>query len=538
MLDNDATNDDLPVLSDLFKLYKTTERLKLCLYTDSIKIYKTKLKATQQSDALDSYTILDTSKIYSMNDIVGCSIGKGEHSNDLKAYLTIYIYPIGNKKTLKRKRCTLELEYDKHSTFDKNLDSIKEWSIKLNAILSKNNETEADQQKPFLVYINPNSGAGKAKNIFFERIVPLWAEANVPYKVIMTKYANFAYDQVEQLNIKEFRGILVVSGDGLVYEVINGLMKRSDWQEAIKIPIGQLPGGSGNALSSSIAYAAKEAHGNLSIESFAMHMAFLTAKYDVLPMDLAAFDFTMPKDKRKINNNKLLLESNGRIYSFLTLEWAIVADVDLESEKYRFLGGLRFVVGAVNRIINLNVYHGRISFLPSSGTYIPKNKSIKVKKPERDNSQASNIASEDDSSARGVNGPSLKYLTPLNQPLPDNWVVIEDNFVFFLVVLKSMIAKDFNAWPDAKLDNDDMLLVFIKEGITKIQLLQMFTETETGNYLNHELVESVKIKAFRLEPLCEKGHLMVDGEAVPYGPIQGESLSPILNCIAKRIQSV
>lgn len=35
-------------------------------------------------------------------------------------------------------------------------------------------------------------------------------------------------------------------------QVINGLMEREDWQEAIHIPLGILPGGSGNALAASI----------------------------------------------------------------------------------------------------------------------------------------------------------------------------------------------------------------------------------------------------------------------------------------------
>ena len=35
-------------------------------------------------------------------------------------------------------------------------------------------------------------------------------------------------------------------------QVVNGLMEREDWREAIQIPLGILPGGSGNALSASI----------------------------------------------------------------------------------------------------------------------------------------------------------------------------------------------------------------------------------------------------------------------------------------------
>jgi len=39
-------------------------------------------------------------------------------------------------------------------------------------------------------------------------------------------------------------------------QVVNGLMDRPDWKDAIKFPIGCLPGGSGNALSCAISYSA------------------------------------------------------------------------------------------------------------------------------------------------------------------------------------------------------------------------------------------------------------------------------------------
>lgn len=40
-------------------------------------------------------------------------------------------------------------------------------------------------------------------------------------------------------------GIVCVSGDGLLYEVINGLLHRPDWRIARKLKLGIIPGGSG-----------------------------------------------------------------------------------------------------------------------------------------------------------------------------------------------------------------------------------------------------------------------------------------------------
>ena len=51
--------------------------------------------------------------------------------------------------------------------------------------------------------------------------------------------------------------LVIVSGDGLCYEVLNGLMSREDREEALKIPLGIVPGGSGNALAAGIMHACK-----------------------------------------------------------------------------------------------------------------------------------------------------------------------------------------------------------------------------------------------------------------------------------------
>ncbi len=59
---------------------------------------------------------------------------------------------------------------------------------------------------------------------------------------------------VGKMDLKLWDGIVIVSGDGLIFEVLNGLMLRDDRDEALKLPLGIIPGGSGNALASAICY--------------------------------------------------------------------------------------------------------------------------------------------------------------------------------------------------------------------------------------------------------------------------------------------
>lgn len=508
---NSIDTFDESILTQNFIYYKTQTQVKVNLYSDCIRIFKYNHKS-QQADQLD--------KLVSFNDLVGCSIGKGVKAQDTKAYLTLYTYPkINSNKSQKRKRVVIELGLNDHKLFDDNYDVLKEWSNEISKCLSRDPEND----KPFLVFVNPNSGSGKATVLFQERILPVWSEANVSFKFVQTEYANFAREKIQITNLTQYKGILIVSGDGLIFEVINGLMDRDDWQSAIHTPVGQLPGGSGNALACCVSYLAKEQYANLNLESFAMHSAFLTGKHNILPMDLMCIHLSTTNDTYSKLKNPYFL------YSFLSIEWALIADVDSESEKYRFLGGLRFAVGAVKRILKLRIYPGRISFLPS-GEFKLKDSRIKLLQSVQPSSSTS--PSFDTCKTK------LKYLKPFNEVLPQDWFTIEENFIFVLIVNLPLIAKDFNASPNSKFDDGQLLLIFIREGISKLELLKLFDDTETGVYLNNPKVEYIPVKAFRIEPLTSQGCFMVDGERVPYGPIQGEVLPSLANVIAKRIESI
>ena len=58
-------------------------------------------------------------------------------------------------------------------------------------------------------------------------------------------------------------------------------------------------------------------------------------KHQVVPMDLVAVDTV-----------------DGRVFSFLSVTWGLLADIDIESERFRSLGGARFTVEAVARLIS------------------------------------------------------------------------------------------------------------------------------------------------------------------------------------------
>ena len=73
-------------------------------------------------------------------------------------------------------------------------------------------------------------------------------------QVVVTEGPGHAQQILTTLDLVSWGGVVVVSGDGLVHEVYNGLLARPDWSEALGFPVGLVPGGSGNALVRSLVH--------------------------------------------------------------------------------------------------------------------------------------------------------------------------------------------------------------------------------------------------------------------------------------------
>jgi hypothetical protein len=116
---------------------------------------------------------------------------------------------------------------------------------------SSSKDVGAAQPRPLLVLLNPASGAGAAKRLYDTDVAPLLASAGSSAQVVETTHAGHAAEVVGAADLSALRGVVVVSGDGLVSEVLNALMRRADWAQAIRTPIGHVPGGSGNGLATS-----------------------------------------------------------------------------------------------------------------------------------------------------------------------------------------------------------------------------------------------------------------------------------------------
>lgn len=208
-----------------------------------------------------------------------------------------------------------------------------------------------------LLLVNPFSGRGQAMQWCQTHILPMIREANISYNLIQTERQNHARELVREISLPEWDGIIIVSGDGLLHEVLNGLLERPDWEQAIKTPVGILPSGSGNALAGSINHYA--GYDMCLREPLLLNCCFLLCRGGVKPMDLVSVTTTS-----STSNQNGHPPAPRRLFSFLSVAWGFVSDVDIESERYRGLGSARFTLGTLVRLASLRSYKGRLSYLP------------------------------------------------------------------------------------------------------------------------------------------------------------------------------
>ncbi|GIX77265.1 hypothetical protein CEXT_674911, partial [Caerostris extrusa] len=85
------------------------------------------------------------------------------------------------------------------------------------------------------------SGPGKAYQIFKERVIPLFVESDTQYEVLITDRANCARDFMKKADVSQWDGIVVVSGDGLLFEPESLLVElREEDSNPQNITIGNI----------------------------------------------------------------------------------------------------------------------------------------------------------------------------------------------------------------------------------------------------------------------------------------------------------
>ncbi|KAI4471937.1 sphingosine kinase [Holotrichia oblita] len=476
-----------------------------------------------------------------------------QDETDISAYLYIYAYILQNNKNghCKRERTIITLRFRSFDKYEDNNKEAKRWRNAIKQLIKgeqaqyESSETpimhKINEQRKLLVLCNPKSGPGRGKAIFQDKIVPILQEAEIPYDLHITKHANYARDFVRTCNIYQWSGVVVVGGDGIVFEVINGMFERPDWHRAVEnLPVAVVPGGSGNGLARSIAYYTDEPY----LPTPTLPSALSLVRNRCVPMDLV-----------RVENTSQI------IFSFLSVGWGLLSDIDIESERLRMLGGQRFTVWSVARLIGLRSYSGKVYYLPietetkqkdtngnpigASTLDLPTEVTLETqegrqrldswysaasKRSAYFSATGSSYQSTADSSDEDSQGKCRMYgpasqLPCLTASLPSNWVCLEGKFVMVHASYQSHLGEDALFAPASKLNDGTIWLLIIRGNVTRSQLLHFLLGLSTAAHVQNtgNGIDFIPVRAFRIEPdMDERGYITVDGEHVEYGPIQAE----------------
>lgn len=252
------------------------------------------------------------------------------------------------------------------------------WLQALNDLL----EQQTCRPKHLLVYINPYGGKKKGRQIYEKKVAPLFSLASITTDVIVTEYANHARDNLYEVNLDKYDGIVCVGGDGMFSEVLHGLVGRVQKDSDVdhnnpKIPLSQcymrigiIPAGSTDCVC---------------FATMGINDPVTSALHIIL-------GDSQPLDVSSVHDKKSLLK-----YTVSLLGYGFYGDVLKGSEKNRWLGPARYDFSGFKAFLSHRYYEGTVSFQPAkwavgsprdkvyctSGCYICRQSSKQLEEQQR-----------------------------------------------------------------------------------------------------------------------------------------------------------
>ncbi|XP_072952369.1 sphingosine kinase 1-like [Typha angustifolia] len=327
------------------------------------------------------------------------------------------------------------------------MESASRWSDRI-----RNRINSFGRPKRLFIIVNPFGGTRRAQRKFQNEVKPLLEAAGIRFTMQETNHQLHAQEIARSLDLVECDGIVCVSGDGVLVEVINGLLQREDWETAIKVPLGIIPAGSGNGMAKSLL----DSVGDLFTVSNAV---FAIIRGNKRSLDVAS-----------------VVQGKTKFFSVLLLTWGLVADIDIESEKYRWMGSTRFDIYSLLRIMNLRRYNGRIQFVPAPG-YEGLGNSVEQVKTDR----------------------SHASLGPLVEHEGSQWRYFEGPFISVSINNVPWINEDIKLAPEAQFSDGYLDAVIVRD-CPRSALLALLLKMSGGSYVNSPYVIYLKVKAFQIEP--------------------------------------
>lgn len=468
----------------------------LTLTEDSLIIRENKFLKNEKNDQKSS-----TSS--SRSEIIGAPT-----TSDSAGSTTINAIPLYNILWAELKEPSLVIQYARRVktvvqpatlTFDiESHNAIDAWVAKL---LTQAYGT-AQPEKRLRVLVNPKSGKGGALKTYIRDVAPLLTAAHCQLDYSTTSYQGEAIEIAEKMNIDAYDAVVVCSGDGLVHEIFNGFGKRTDAKKALsKMALAHIPCGSGNGMSYNL-------YGN----KVSPNMAALGIVKGIrTSLDLVS-----------------VTQKGTRTLSFLSQAVGTIAEFDLATENLRWMGPIRFTYGYLVRIMQKKIFPCDLfvklemedkDAIKAHYQKEFENKGLAISAEEKGHDVDAGNSTPIES--HGL--PPLQYGT-VEDDMPGDWKKIPcEKLGSFYCANMAYMAGDVNYFP-AALPNDGLMDLVVTDGdLPRIKGLKLLLAVGDGSFYRWPLVSYRKISAFRIIPKNQPdGYISIDGERVPFGPLQAE----------------
>ncbi|KAL3233208.1 Sphingoid long chain base kinase 4 [Nakaseomyces bracarensis] len=367
------------------------------------------------------------------------------------------------------------------------------------------------RHRSILVIINPHGGQKKAMSIFTERIAPILAASECFFELRETEYSGHAVEIAKSVDLDKFDTIACASGDGIPYEVINGLYRREDRVDAFnRIAVTQLPCGSGNAMSISCHWTDNPSFAALCL------IKSVESRIDLMMCSQPSFVDESPR------------------LSFLSQTYGVIAESDINTEFIRWMGPMRFDIGVAFNVLQGKSYpcdiyvkyaakskHDlHVHYIKSKNSHCLEFENCK----DNDDSESTLSASVPPSCSVMEDDMKLKY--PLKEGVPDDWVKIDtsvtDNLSIFYTGKMPYVASNTKFFPAALPADGTIDMIIMKSNLPITKMAPILLSIDSGGHvLNPEVIHS-KILAYKLVPKIKDSIIAVDGERYPVEPLQVE----------------
>jgi len=253
---------------------------------------------------------------------------------------------------------------------------------------------DSEKTSRYLVFVNPVGGQKKAQSIYDTVVEPMLEQACVDHDLLVTTHKRHAEEYMVDFDLDRYDGFIVIGGDGVIHEALQGIRQRPDAEAVLKrLRMGVVGGGTSNGLAKSILHESKELYSP-------QESTFMICKGQTCALDLSEY---------KTKDNSYI--------SFLTFSYAMIADIDMDSEVLRCLGTLRFDLWGAYLGLRLRSYSVRLSYLPLS-----------------------------------KNGDNVE-MPALEDQVPSTWTTIEDNIVLLWVSQVSHASSHLMSSPPSSLQS-------------------------------------------------------------------------------------